>query len=157
MTLPANLDFRAFGEKRRVLSDLSELVTIGGFLHDRVASDAAHAAAGMGARIPISLDTALVAGQTRLVLKLNGLAGVLAKGNKAADSFSPATRDVIASRSVAVLTRLFLRFIARIEQKNFPHQGLRKFFELSRVAGFTDFVADVNRRFLLGRSRFSSK
>ena len=151
VTLTANFSLRALGEKWRVLSNFGQLITIGCFLHDRVAIDTTDSSARMRARIPISLNSTLVARQAGLVLKSDRFATVLAKRDQPADPAAAARRHVIAARPMAVLAGLFLSFIARIEEKNFPHQRLGEFLELCGVARLTNFRADIGgRRFFVG-------
>jgi hypothetical protein len=81
VTLTTNFRLRALGEKRRVFSDFGQLIAIRCFLHDRVASHATHPAVGMGTRIPVSLNSALMARQACLVLQSNRFATVFPKRN----------------------------------------------------------------------------
>lgn len=154
VTLPTNFRLRALGEKRCVLSDFGQLIAIRCFLHDRVAIDATNSPARMRARIPVSLNSALVACKACLVLKSDRFASVLAKRNHSANAFSATGCDVVAAGPVAVLASLFLSFVARIKEKNFPHQRLGKFFKLRGVAGLADFAADVGSRRGFGRFFF---
>lgn len=146
MTLITNFGLGALGEKWRVLPDFRELIAIGGFLHDRVAIDTANATARVRARIPVSLDTALVTTETRFVLSRHGFAGIFAECNQSANSFTAAGCHVIAARTVATFTSPFFRFVARIEKKNLAHLSLGKFLELFGVTSLANFVADVCRK-----------
>jgi len=143
MTLTTNFGLGALGEKRRVLPDFRKLIAIGGFLHDRVAIDTANAAARVRARIPVSLDAALVTTETRFVLSRHGFAGVFAKRDQPADSAPAARGDVVTPRTVATFTSPFFRFVTRVEKKNFAHLCLGKFLKLFGVTSLANFVADV--------------
>src|SRR5690242_6081053 len=138
MTLPANFCLRALIEENSLVVDLSELVTVSCLLHDGVTADAADAAACVRTRLPIGLHAFLMAGQTGGVLLCRRLIRVFAESDQAAHAFSAASGDVIASGSVTVLAGLLLSLVARIEQKNFPHHRLGKFFKLSRMTGLAD-------------------
>ena len=70
MALTANFRLRALVKKRRVVVDLGKLITVGGFFHQRVTADAGHAAARVRTRLPIGLNSPLMAGETRRVLYL---------------------------------------------------------------------------------------
>jgi hypothetical protein len=104
----------------------------------------------MCARIPVSLNSALMAGQARLILQSNRFAAVFPKRDQPANAFSTSGADVVAARPVAVFASLFLSFVARIKEKNFPHQGLGKFFKLRGVASLTNFGANVGGRRFFG-------
>jgi hypothetical protein len=88
--------------------------------------------------------------EASFVLHLDRHWRILTKGDEPADAFAAACGDVIAARSVTVFAALFLSLVARIKQENFTHHGLGKFFKGGRVAGFTNFVADVGGWLLLG-------
>ena len=151
VTLTANFRLGTLGKKRRVLTDFGQLITIGGFLHDRMASDATHPAARVRARIPIGLHSALVARQAGLVLESDRFAAVLPKANQSANALSTAGCNMVAAGPMAVLAGLFLAFVAGVEKKNFAHQRLGKFFKLRGVASLTNFGADVGGRRFFGR------
>ena len=57
---------------------------------------------------------------------------------------------MVAARAVTILTGSFFPLIARVEQENFSHHGLGKFFKGGRVAGLADFVAYIGCWSLLG-------
>ena len=61
VTLAAHLGLRSFIKEWRPVADFSQLITVGGFFHHRVAIDAGYAAAGVGAGFPIGLHSALMA------------------------------------------------------------------------------------------------
>ena len=151
MTLTANFRLGTLGKKRRVLSDFGQLITIRGFLHDRVASDATHPSARVRACIPIGLHSALVACQAGLILESDRFAAVLPKANQSANAPSTAGGNMVAAGPVAVLAGLFLAFVSGVEKKNFAHQRLGKFFKLRGVASLTNFGADVRGRRFSGR------
>ena len=151
MTLTANFYFCPPVKKWRLLANLCELIPIGRFLHHGMAIDTANAAARVRARVPVSLDAALVTTETRFVLSRHGFAGIFAKCNQSANSFTAAGCHVIAARTVATFTSPFFRFVARIEKKNLAHLSLGKFLELFGVTRLANFVADVAwRRFFGG-------
>lgn len=64
MTLTAYFRLRSFVKERRLVSDLGELVPVGGFLHQRVAVDAGDPTACVRARLPIGLNPSLMTGET---------------------------------------------------------------------------------------------
>jgi hypothetical protein len=97
------------------------------------------------------LNAALVTLEAGFVLNFNGLTRTFPKRNEPADAFPSTCGDVIAARTMAGFARLFFRLVARIEQKDFPHHSLRKFFKLRGMASFADFVADVSWLFGLWR------
>ena len=70
MALTADFRLRTLVKERRMVADLRELVTVGGFFHQRVTADAGHAAARVRTRLPIGLNSPLMAGETRRVLYL---------------------------------------------------------------------------------------
>ena len=147
VTLTTNFRLGPLGEKRRVLSDLGQLIAIRNFLHDRVASNATYTAARMCARIPVSLNSALMAGQARSdSADHTDSPAVFPKRDQPANAFTTARGDVVAAGPVAIFASLFLSFVARIKEKNFPHQGLGKFFKLRGVASLANFVANVSSR-----------
>jgi hypothetical protein len=67
MTLATHLDFGSIDEKRGDFGQLGQLFPAG-FLHEGVAIDTSNAAEGVRARFPISLDSSLMATETRFVL-----------------------------------------------------------------------------------------
>ena len=146
MTLTANFYFCPPIEKWRLFTDLNELIPIGCFLHHGMAIDSANAAARVRARVPVSLDAALVTTETRFVLSRHGFAGIFPECNQSANSFTAAGCHVIAARTVATFTSPFFRFVARIEKKNLAHLSLGKFLELFGVTSLANFVADVCRK-----------
>jgi hypothetical protein len=151
MTLTANFYFCPPIEKWRLFTDLNELIPIGCFLHHGMAIDTANAAARVRARVPVSLDAALVTTETRFILSRHGFAGIFPECNQSANSFTAAGCHVIAARAVATFTSPFFRFVTRIEEENFPHHGLGEFLELFGVTRLANFVADVGwRRFFGG-------
>ncbi len=150
VALAADFRLGALGKKRRVLSDFGQLITIRGLFHDGVASDATHPSVRVRTRVPIGLHPTLVARQAGLVLKSDRFPAVFPKCDQRADSFTAARGDVVAARPVAVLASLFLAFVARVVEKNFPHQRLGKFLELCGVASLTNLRADVGGKRLFG-------
>jgi hypothetical protein len=96
--------------------------------------------------LPIGLNAALVTLEAGFVLNFNGLTRTFPKRDEPADAFPSTCGDVIAAGTMAGFTGLFLCLVSGIEQKNFPHHGLGKFFKLRGMASFADFVADVHRR-----------
>jgi hypothetical protein len=70
MALSAEFRLRALVKKRCTVVDLSELVTVSGFFHHRVAAHAGYAATRVRTRLPICLKPPLMARQTRCVLLL---------------------------------------------------------------------------------------
>jgi hypothetical protein len=68
MTLAADFRLRALAKERGPVTNLGELISVGGFLHDGVAVNATHAAPRMRARFPIGLHTALMTSEAGLVL-----------------------------------------------------------------------------------------
>jgi hypothetical protein len=154
VTLVTNFYFRPPVKKWRLFTDLCELIPIGRFLHDGMAINATHAPAGMGARIPVRLDTSLMALETGFVLNFDRCWRILAEGDEPADPLTAPGRDVITARPMAVFTSSFFRFVACVEEENFSHLSLGKFRELVGVAGLADFVADVGSRRWFGRFFF---
>ena len=154
VTLAAYFGLGSLVEKNRPVADLRQLETVGGLFHKGMAIDTRHAAPRVRARSPIGLHAALVAAKAHLILNLRRLTRVFTEGDQTADAFSAAGGNVVAAGTVTAFASPLLRFVARVEQKNFPHLGLRKFFKLLGVAGFTNFVADVSRRNRLGRFFF---
>jgi hypothetical protein len=57
---------------------------------------------------------------------------------------------VVAARAVTILAGSFFPLIARVEQENFTHHRLGKFFKGGRVASLADFVAYIGCGSLLG-------
>ena len=70
MALTADFRLRTFVKKRRMVVDLRELVTVRGFFHQRVTANAGHAPARVRTRLPICLNSPLMAGETGCVLYL---------------------------------------------------------------------------------------
>jgi len=157
MALAADFGLRSLVEERRLISDLGELEAIRGFLHHRVAVDASYAAARVRACVPVGLHTAPMAAKTSFVLDFRGLTRVFAERNHVADALAASGSNMVAAGTVATLASPLLRFVARVEEKNFAHLRLGKFFKLDRVAGFADFVADVSRRPRLRRFFFGAR
>ena len=150
VTLATNFNFRPIDAERSDIRQFGKLFAAG-FLHHCMAIHASKPAAGMCASLPIGLHSPLMATETSLVLSLGGFAGIFAKRDQPADSFTAARRHVIAPGPVAVFTSPSFRFVTRIEEKNFPHYRLGKFLELFGVAALANFVADVrSRRFFCG-------
>lgn len=149
MALTANFDLRASYAEWRYLGQFRELLAAG-LLHQRVTVDASQTAARVRARLPVSLNAALVATETGLILCFRRLAGAFAKSNQPTHSPAAARCDVIAAGTMAILARSFFGLVARIVQEYFPHQRGGKFFELRRVTSLTNFVADISGR---GRGR----
>jgi hypothetical protein len=83
--------------------------------------------------------------QAGLVLDLGGFSRVLTIGNQYPYTPPAAGSHMIASGTMASLAGPPLHFVSRVEQKNLPHQRVRKFFELGGVAGLANVVADVSR------------
>ena len=150
MTLTANFYFCPPVKKWRLLANLCELIPIGCFLHHGMAIHATDPPARVRTRLPVSLDAALVTTETRFVLNRYGFAGVFAKRDQPADSFTAAGCHMIAARPVATFASSFFSFVARVKEKNFPHLGLGKFFELRGVASLANFVANVGSRSRFG-------
>lgn len=151
VTLPANFRLGSFVKERRLVSDLGQLIAVGGFLHQCVAIDAGDAPACVRARFPVGLKSPLMTTQAGFVLGFRGLPGVFPESDHPANALASSFRHMIASRPVTTFTSLFFRFVARIVQKNFPHHGLGKFFYGGGVASFADLGADISRRSLFGR------
>jgi hypothetical protein len=145
MTLTANFDFRSINTERRYVGQFRELLAAG-LCHQRVTVDASQTAVRVRARLPVSLNAALVAAETRFVLHIGGLARILAERDYTSRPFAAARGDVIAARAVAIFASSLLGFVTWIDQKNFPHQGGREFFKGGSVTGLTNFVADVGGR-----------
>jgi hypothetical protein len=146
MTLATDFGLSALVEKGSLISDLGELVPVGGFLHQSVAVDASDAAARMRACLPIGLNTALMTAKTRFILDFRRLTRVLAERDHATDALAPSRSNMVAARAVTALASPLLCFVACVVEKNFPHLRLRKFFELNGVTSFTNFVTDVGSR-----------
>ena len=106
--------------------------------------------AGVGARRPVRLNAFLMTLQTGFILDADRYRGILAECDQPANAFTAAGGDVVAAGPMAVFAGLFLSFVARIKEKNFPHHGLGKFFRLRGVASLTNFGADVGGRRFFG-------
>ena len=145
MALSANFNLRSINEERSNLSELRHLFAAG-LLHQGMAVHAGKAARSVSARLPIALNAPLMAAETRLVLYFGGFAGIFPERDHTADAFSAAGRDMLASRTMAILARPFFGLVARIVQEYFSHQRGGKFLELRRVTSLTDFVADISGR-----------
>jgi hypothetical protein len=87
-----------------------------------------------------------MAAKTGFILTLRWLAGILTERDETPNPSAAASGNVVASRAVAILTRSFFRFVARVKKKNFPHLSLGKFFKLCGVASLANFVTDVSGR-----------
>jgi hypothetical protein len=120
MALAADFNFRAVDAKGSYIGHLRELLATG-FFHQRMAVDARQTAASMRARLPVSLNAALVADEARRVLDFGGLTRILAERNQPPDTFTAASGDMIAARAVTIFASSFLRLVARIVQKNLAH------------------------------------
>jgi hypothetical protein len=68
VALAANLGFGPLIEKRRLLARLHELMPVGGLFHHLMAGDASQPAVRVGTRFPVSLNAALMATETSVVL-----------------------------------------------------------------------------------------
>jgi hypothetical protein len=93
--------------------------------------------------------------ETGFVLPLYRLSRIFSEGHHATDALATARGDMIAARTVAVFASSLLSFVARIEEKNFPHHGGREFLKGGCMTGFANFVADIGgwtsfSHFLLG-------
>ncbi len=104
VTLATDFGLSALVEKGSLISDLGELVAVGGFLHQSVAVDASYAAARMRACLPIGLNTAPMTAKTRFVLDFRRFTRVLAEGEHASDTLAPSGGNMVAARAVAALT-----------------------------------------------------
>ena len=155
VTLTANFYFRPPVEERCLLTNLYELKTVGRFLHQGMTGDTGKTSVCVGTRRPIGLDAPLMASEAGSILNHGRLPRIFSKRNESAYTASSTGRDVIASWPVAILARLFLSFVSGIEQKDFPHHGLGKFFKLRWVAGFANFAANVRGGRGLWRFGFS--
>jgi hypothetical protein len=92
-----------------------------------------------------------MAGQAGLVLQSDGFASILPERNQSANTSSAPCGDVVTAGPVAILASSFFGFVARVKEKNFPHQRLGEFFKLRGMASLANFVADVGwRRFFGG-------
>ena len=154
MALAANLGFGPLIKKRRLLAGFHELMPVGGLFHHLMAGDTSQPAVRVGTRFPVSLNAALMATETSVVLDSCRLARVLAKGDHPANALATACGSMVAARAVTILAGSFFPLIARVEQENFPHHRLGKFFKGGRVASLTNFIADVGGGGWLRCSRF---
>jgi len=93
--------------------------------------------------------------EASFVLHLDRHWRILTKGDEPADAFAAACGDMIAARSMTIFAALFLPIVTRVKQENFTHHCLGKFFKGGRVAGFTNFGANVGGRGGLWRFGFS--
>src|SRR6266508_5390555 len=126
MTLAAYFRLRSFVKERRLISDLGELIPIGGFLHDGVAINASDATPRVRTGFPVSLHSPLMTAKTRFILDFRRLTRVFTERNQFADALTAACRDVITPRTVAILASSFFRFVAGVIEKNFSHLCLGK-------------------------------
>jgi len=62
---------------------------------------------------------------------------------------------VVATRAVTILAGSFFPLIARVEQENFSHHRLGKFFKGGCVASLANFIANVRGGRGLWRFGFS--
>ena len=145
MALPANFNLRPINEERSNLSELRHLLAAG-LLHQRMAVDAGKAPRSVSARLPVGLKAPLMAAEAGLVLYFGGFAGIFPERDHTADAFAAAGRDMLASRTMAVLARPTFGFVTRVVQEYLAHQSCREFFELRRVASLTNFIADISGR-----------
>jgi hypothetical protein len=143
MALAADFRLRALVKERGPVANLGKLISVGGFLHDGVATNATHATSRMWARFPVGLNAALMTGQTGFILSLHRLPTVFAESDQTANAFSAARRYMLAAGAMTILASAFFGFVARVKKENFSHLGLGKFFKLSGVASLANFVADV--------------
>ena len=145
MALPANFNLRPINEERSNLSELRHLLAAG-LLHQRMAVDAGKAPRSVSARLPVGLKAPLMAAEAGLVLYFGRFAGIFPERDHTADAFAAAGRDMLASRTMAVLARPTFGFVTRVVQEYLAHQSCREFFELRRVASLTNFIADISGR-----------
>jgi len=143
--LGTDLRLGLFVEEGSLISEFGKLEAVGGLLHDRVAVYACDPAARMGTRLPVGLNSFLMALQAGLILHLCGLARILAERKLQAYALSPPSSHVLAPRAVAAFAGLFLQIIAGLEKENLSHQGLREFLELRGMARLADLVPHVGR------------
>ena len=68
VALTANLGFGPLIKKRRLLAGLHELMPVGGLFHHLMAGDTSQPAVRVGTRFPVSLNAALMATETSVVL-----------------------------------------------------------------------------------------
>jgi hypothetical protein len=144
VALKANVCLGPLSEKDGLILDASELILRARLLHYRMAIDASDAAASVRARLPISLDSALVAGKANRILDLGRLSRILSEADQTPRSSTTARRDVVASRPVTALAGSSFGLIARVEEKNLTHHRLGKFLKLRCVTGLANFVADIS-------------
>src|SRR6266508_1613346 len=140
MTLAAYFRLRSFVKERRLISDLGELIPIGGFLHDGVAINASDATPRVRTGFPVSLHSPLMTAKTRFVLDLCRFTRVFTERNHATDALAPSGSNMVAAGAVTALTSPLLCFVARVIEKNLSHLRLGKLLKLRNVTGFTDFV-----------------
>ena len=145
MALPANFNLRPINEERSNLSELRHLLAAG-LLHQRMAVDAGKAPRSVSARLPVGLKAPFMATEAGLVLYFGRFAGIFPERDHTADAFAAAGRDMLASRTMAVLARPTFGFVTRVVQEYLAHQSCREFFELRRVASLTNFIADISGR-----------
>lgn len=70
MALAADFGLRALVKKRGLVADLGKLIAVTGLFHYRVAVHTRDSASGVGACLPIGLDSSLVASKARVILNL---------------------------------------------------------------------------------------
>ena len=115
VTLTANLCLGPLVRKNSLVADLGELEAVGSLFHNGMAIDAGDSAAGMRARLPVGLDSSLMALETGFVLDLGGDWRILTECDQSAHALSSAGRHVVAPRTMAGLACLSLKIIAGIE------------------------------------------
>ena len=145
VTLTADLYLRPLVEKWISVTDLGQLEAVGGLLHDRVAVGANNSPASMGARLPVGLNSLLMALEAGVVLDMGGHRRIRTECDEPAHTLSPSFSHVLARRTMAGLAGLFLKIVAGIEEENFPHLGFREFLKLGGVAGLADLSAHIGR------------
>jgi len=70
VALAADLNLSSLVEKDSFVVDLGQLEAVGGLLHDRVAVGANNSTTGMGACLPVGLNSLLMALEAGVVLDL---------------------------------------------------------------------------------------
>ena len=112
VALGTHLYLRSLVKEGGLVADLGKLKAVGGLLHDRVAVGANNSPASMGARLPVGLNSLLMALEAGVVLDLGGHRRIRTEHDKSAHALSSTFSHVLASRTVAGFTGLLFEIVA---------------------------------------------
>ena len=123
---------------------------VGGLFHQSMAGNAESARGSRGDPLPSKSEYRVMATETSVVLDFADSPESLRKVIIPPTRLPPPAAYAASARAVTILAGSFSTLIARVEQENFPHHRLGKFFKGRRVASLANFIANVGGRRGLG-------